>query len=76
MFEHCQNIREETFSNLWQDDFLQAIARVGHCSLCQLGLEPYSQAIFKWGLKVRKAEGDSEENKVLDRAMEYTGDVL
>ena len=47
------------------------MARVGHCSLCQLGPEPYSWAIFKWGLKARKAEGDSKENKVLDRAIEY-----
>ena len=31
--------------------------------------------VFKWGLKVRKAEGDGEENKVLDRAMEYAGVV-
>ena len=47
------------------------MARVGHCSLSQLGPEPYSWAIFKWGLKARKAEGDSKENKVLDRAIEY-----
>ena len=51
------------------------MARVGCHSLCQLGLEPYSQVVFKWGLKVRKAEGDGEENKVLDRAMEYAGVV-
>ena len=51
------------------------MARVGHCSLRQLGLEPYSWAIFKQGLKVRKAEGNGEENKVLDRAMEYAGVV-
>ena len=50
---------------------MQATARVGHCSLCHLGLEPYSQAIFKQGLKVRKVGGDREESKVLDRAMEY-----
>ena len=54
---------------------MQATARVGHCSLHYLGLEPYSQAIFKWGLKARKVEGDREENKVLDRAMEYAGVV-
>ena len=51
------------------------MARVGCHSLCRLGLEPYSQVVFKWGLKVRKAEGDGEENKVLDRAMEYAGVV-
>ena len=50
-------------------------ARISHFSLHQLGLEPYSRAIFKQGLKARKAEGDSEENEVLDRAMEYTGVV-
>ena len=51
------------------------MARVGHCSLHQLRLEPYSQAIFKQGLKARRAEGDNEENEVLNRAMEYAGVV-
>ena len=54
---------------------MQVTARVGHCSLRQLGLEPYSWAIFKQRLKMRRAEGDSEENKVLDRAMKYAGVV-
>ena len=31
--------------------------------------------IFRWGLKVRNAEGDGEEDLVLDRAMEYAGVV-
>ena len=72
MFERCHNIREnETFSDLWWDDFLQVMARVGYRSLCHLGLEPYSQAVFKWGLKARNVEADREENTTLDRAMEY-----
>ena len=72
MFEYCQNIREnETFSNLWQDNFLQATARVDCHSLHHLGLKPYSRVIFKWGLKARSAEIDREENTTLDRAMEY-----
>ena len=73
MFEHCCNVGEnETFSDLWWDNFLQATARVGCQSLHCLGLEPYSWAIFKWGLKARSAEMDGEENTTLDRAMEYT----
>ena len=76
MFEHCCNVREnETFSDLWWNNFLQATARVGHCSLHCLGLELYSQAIFKRGLKVRNVEGDREESRTLDRAMEYAGVV-
>ena len=76
MLEHCRNIREEeTFSNLWQDDFLQVMAKVSHHSLHQLGLKPYSQAIFRWDLKVRSAEMDREEIMTLDRAMEYAGVV-
>ena len=63
------------FSDLWQDNFLQATARVSHHSLRRLGLEPYSQVIFKWGLKARSVEVDREENTTLDRAMEYTGVV-
>ena len=27
----------------------------------QLNLEPYSRAVFAWGLKARKAEDDGEE---------------
>ena len=54
---------------------MQAMARVSHHSLCWLGLEPYSWAVFKQGLKVRKAKGNSEENKTLDRVMEYVGVV-
>ena len=50
---------------------MQVTARVGCHSLHQLGLEPYSWAVSKWGLKVRKAEGDREENETLNRVMEY-----
>ena len=63
------------FSDLWWDDFLQVTARVSYCSLHHLGLEPYSQVIFKWGLKVRNAEVDGEESTTMDRAMEYAGVV-
>ena len=35
----------------------------------------YSCAIFKQGLKARKVEYNGEEEKVLDRPMEYTGVV-
>ena len=54
---------------------MQAIARVSCHSLCHLGLKPYSQAIFKQGLKARSLEKDGEENVTLDRAMEYAGVV-
>ena len=47
------------------------MAKVGHCSLHRLGLKPYSQAIFRWSLKARKAESNREGNEILDRAMEY-----
>ena len=63
------------FSDLWWDDFLQATARVSHCSLHYLGLEPYSWSIFRQDLKARTLEKDREENVTLDRAMEYTGVV-
>ena len=66
------NIGEnEIFSDLWWDNFLQVTARVGHHSLCHLELKPYSQVIFKQGLKARSVEMDGEENMTLDRAMEY-----
>ena len=48
---------------------------MAHRSLCHLGLKPYSQVVFKWGLKVRRVMDDRKENKVLNRAMEYAGVV-
>ena len=63
------------FLDLWQDDFLQATSRVTHCSLCQLGLEPYSWAVFKQGLKLRGEPRNVERNETLNRAMEYAGVV-
>ena len=54
VFEQCQNINEnETFLDLWWDNFLQAMAWVAHCSLQQLDVELYTWAIFKRGLKVQ-----------------------
>ena len=54
VFEWCWNIDEnEMFLDLWQNDFLQVTSRVTHCSLCWLGLEPYSWAVFKQRLKLR-----------------------
>ena len=41
----------------------------------QLGLKPYSQAVFKYSLKVRVEPKNVERNKTLDRAMEYSGVV-
>ena len=61
--------------SVWWDDFLQATNKIAHCSLHHLGLEPYSQVIFKQGLKARSSEKDGEEAEVLDRAIEYAGVV-
>ena len=61
--------------DLWRDDFFQVTARVGCRSLHRLGVEPYSQALFKRGLKAWSAEKDGEENETLDRVMEYVGVV-
>ena len=66
---------EETFSDLWRDDFLQVTSRVAHCSLHWLNLEPYSRAVLMRGLESRTEVDDREENEVLDRAMEYAGAV-
>ena len=61
--------------DLWRDDFFQVTARVGCRSLHRLGVEPYSQALFKRGLKAWSAEKDGEENETLDRVMEYVGAI-
>ena len=66
---------EETFSDLWRDNFLQVMGRVTCHTAHRLTLEPYSCAIFMRGLEVRKAEDDGEESEVLDWAMEYAGTV-
>ena len=63
VFKRCQNVnKDNTFLDLWQDDFLQAMPRVVCCSLRQLGLEPYSQAVFKYGLKARGKPRNVERN--------------
>ena len=62
---------EETFSNLWRDDFLQATSKVARRTIRRLNLEPYSHALIQQGLKARKAKYDREECETLERAMEY-----
>ena len=66
---------EETFSDLWRDDFLQVTSRVAHWTLRRLNVEPYSRAVFEWGLKMRMDKEDGEEHKLLDWVMEYAGTV-
>ena len=66
---------EETFSDLWRDDFFQVTSRVARWTLRRLNIEPYSRAVFKQGLKMRMDKEDGEEHKLLDRAMEYAGTV-
>ena len=61
--------------DLWWDDFLQALSKVAHHSLHHLNLKPYSHLVLKQGLKARSGVTDREDNKVLDRAMEYAGVV-
>ena len=63
----------ETFSDLWRDDFLLATGKVACHSLHHLDLEPYSRSVLKRGLEARSRATDGENNKVLDRAIEYTG---
>ena len=58
------------FSDLWRDDFLQVISKVRRWALQHLGLEPYSQVLLSWGLKLWVEWG--ERDKMLDWAMEYT----
>ena len=46
---------------------------VGCWSLRRLGVEPYTWALLKQGLKSRAEPQNVERNETLDRAMEYTG---
>ena len=66
---------EETFSNLWRDNFLQTTSKVACQTIHWLNLELYSHTLIKRGLKARKAEYDREECETLERAMEYAGTV-
>ena len=76
VFERCQDVDEnKTFLDLWWDDFLQAMSRVILHSLRQLGLKPYSQAVFKHGSKLRTEPRNMEQNETLDRVMEYSSMV-
>ena len=40
-----------------------------------LVIYPLAPSVFKWGLKARSVEQDREEDKTLDRVMEYTGAI-
>ena len=66
---------DETFFDLWRDDYLQAMSKVAHRMIHRLNLEPYSRALLKRGLKARKVKGDREECEILDRVMEYARTV-
>ena len=73
VFKRCWDVdKNKMFSDLWWDDFLQVTSRVTCCSLRCLGIELYSWAVLKWGLKARGEPQDVEQNKTLDRAVEYT----
>ena len=64
---------QEIFGDLWRDNFLQAMSKVGRWALWHLGLKPYFQALLKQGLKSRIERGERDET--LDQVMEYTGVV-
>ena len=66
---------EETFSDLWRDDYLQVTSKIAHQTLHWLNLEPYSCAVLEQGLQARKVKDDGEECETLERVMEYTGIV-
>ena len=66
---------EETFSDLWRDDFLQVTSRVAWRTLQRLNIEPYSRVVFERGLKTRTDKEDGEEHELLDWAMEYARTV-
>ena len=65
---------EETFHNLHQDDFLQAVSRVGRRGLRGLELDPYLMALLRCSLRAR-IDLDHESSRVVDQAMEYAGAV-
>ena len=76
MLDHVKNLcPEETFLDLWRDDYLQATSKVARRTVRQLNLELYSHALLKRGLKARKAGADGEECEVLNWAMKYAGVV-
>ena len=73
MLDHVKELGpQETFSDLWRNNYLQVTSKVTCQTIHRLNLEPYSCAMLKRRLKARKAGGDGEECEVLDRAMEYT----
>lgn len=73
--ECCQSLGEdETFNNLYRDDFIQATAKIRRHALCHIELEPYPQALIKWSLKIR-SNPDLEGNQSIDQVMEYTSTV-
>ena len=72
MLDRIKNLGpKETFSDLWRDNFLQAMSNLACQTVHRLNLELYSHALLKRGLKVRKVKDDREECEMLERAMEY-----
>ena len=70
------NVNEnEAFNDLWQDNFLQVTSKIRRWALRTLGVEPYTLALLKWGLKSRLELRNVERNKTLDRVMEYSRSV-
>jgi len=76
MVWRCSNAisEEETFHDLHQDDFLQAVSRVGCRGLRSLELDPYPMALLRRGLRTR-IDRDPELSRVVDQAMEYAGAI-
>ena len=47
ILDHIKDLKpEETFSDLWRDDFLQATSKVARRTMRRLNLKPYSRAVL------------------------------
>ena len=66
---------EETFADLFRDDYLQVVSRVERQALCCLdNMTPYCRLVLRRGLCTRQEHGTGM-GAGIDYSMEYTGIV-
>ena len=59
------------FDDLWNEDFVLAASRVGHCQLSRLEISPYQEGLLARG--IRRQHWGKIPNRRMEQAMGYTG---
>ena len=65
---------QDSFPDLYRQDFIHTLSRVVRCKLSHHRLDPYQHAAFQHDI-IRRNIGEEEADPLLETAMEYTGVV-